>query len=61
MRINGPLPLDSENAESTYCQIFFYLQKIIAADLLLAESDDRRDRAIMGAVVGHLVKVPPLV
>lgn len=55
MRINGPLPLDSENAETAYCRTFFYFQKIIAADLVFAESDDRRDRAIMGAVVAMRV------
>ncbi len=51
MPINGPRPLDSENAETAYCRVFFYLEKIIAADLQLAESDDRTDRAILGAVV----------
>lgn len=55
MRVSGPKPLQSENAETAYGRTFFYLQKIIAADLELALTDDRRDRAVMGAVVATRV------
>lgn len=55
MKVSGPKPLDSENAETTYGRTFFYLQKIIVADLELALTDDRRDRAVMGAVVATRV------
>lgn len=55
MKVAGPKPLDSENAETAYGRVFFYLQKIIAADLKMASTDDRLDRAVMGAVVATRV------
>lgn len=57
MKVNGPRPLDSENAETAYGSLFFHLQKIIEADLRLASADNRYDRAIMGAVVAIRVLI----
>lgn len=50
-RIDGINPLDNQSAAAAYGRTLFYLQKIIVADLKMCRSDDRLDRAIMGAVV----------
>ena len=55
MTVSGPNPLDSFEAETIYGRTFFNLQKIIDADLKLAESDTRTDRGVLGAVVAQRV------
>jgi hypothetical protein len=53
MSIKGLEPLDGYEAETAYNRTFFYLQKVIDADLRQAQTDERVDRAVMGAVVAQ--------